>query len=770
MVDRAPLWILLLAATSLASCARSGSSSAALASSAATSTSAAPEAISPNSPMQPAPTAIEPELPAPVAGPWRESIRLGKLREAATSLDALDESERTRADMRLLRAKLASQLGDHQTTVKQLDGLELPLVAARIEKLRAESALEVGPYELAASYYAAGTNARALSLAALAFERAGRPDDARRALDKAIAQAKGSAEVRARAQRMRLAEVAGARDAAVTDARWIFLRAPESAESKAALDVLSRLDASWHPTVAERLTRLDKLAASGKTSEARAEIAALWAMRGKGKDADPQKLLRAKGNALYKLRQYAEAAETLAQVARNKGTAEDEFLAARALSRANRDDEAIRAYRALIKRYPKSAQADEAAFLTARLLMLTGKLDEAAVAYGKYLKTGRKNRQIAALELSLVQMSQKQYSRARAGFAGLARAERNGAEAARLRELEGLAALRAGDVEGAKSLFIDVIRAQPLSWPALLAQARLTQLKAPLPPLIEPAEGSALAPLSVKLPKESEFLHSIGLEEDAEDALRSYERELLLSHGSRGYEAQCAAYGQLEIATRRYRIGQDHAKLELVMKAPGDANRWAWDCLYPRPYEALVQDAEARQELPRGLVHAIMRQESGFAPEVVSPALAVGLLQLLPQTARELSSRAGLDFEDGSLVRPAVNIELGSRYLAMLLKMWKGNLPLAIASYNAGPNAISRWLEHAGSTDIELFVARIPYAETRGYVSRVMGNLARYAYLEGGASALPPLSLEIDTSMRATHDAFLACSMAPRAMRVGKSA
>ena len=149
-----------------------------------------------------------------------------------------------------------------------------------------------------------------------------------------------------------------------------------------------------------------------------------------------------------------------------------------------------------------------------------------------------------------------------------------------------------------------------------------------------------------------------------------------------------------------------------------------------------------------------MRQESAFDIDVVSPANAVGLMQLLPTTAREVSTRAGSVFEEDSLTRPIANVDLGARYLGILMKTWKGSLPLAIASYNAGPKAVSRWLEGAPGVEIDVFVARIPYGETRTYVSRVMGNLARYRYLLSGVSGLTKLTLGVDGALRAEETSF----------------
>jgi soluble lytic murein transglycosylase len=716
----------------------------------APSASAALGAADPPAEESAAPAA---SAPPPVAtGPWRDAVAGLRWKEAAELIDALPEADRHRPEIRLVRARVAAMLKDPRAAFSQLDGLDLPIAADEIAAWRAEAALEAGPFEQAAAHFAAKAGSKAQLRSGQAWERAGKLDEARRAYDRAVSQAKGPAgEAAARGARARVLEALGQRQAAFVDARWVYLQAPESAAGREIAPALARLDPAWKASGPEQLARAEKLAAAGLGTEAIAALDAAPAAPSAPSDAE---LLHARGMAFYKLRRYPEASEALEKSAKKTGSLDDSFHAARALSRANRDDEAIRAYRAFVKEHPKHALSEEASFLAARLLMLLGRADEAATAYGSYLKKNRngKHHDAAVYELGLVLMTQKQYGKARATFGTLARHEEQRPEAARLRELEGVAAMRAGDEAGAREIFAQVIRSQPLSWPAQMARSRLEQMKAPLPPLLDPADPVVPVPLEVKLPPDVAFFHRLGLDEEAEDRLRPQERSLSGSFGGRGVEALCQAYGQLDLATRRYRVGQDQVRIELVQREAGASNRWAWECLYPAPYRDAVQEAEKREGLPAGLIHAVMRQESSFDPDVVSPALAVGLMQLLPGTARELAQRTGAPYEEGSLTRPDRNIDLGARYLAMLLKQWKGNVPLAVASYNAGPRAVSRWLEFAGSTEIDLWVARIPYAETRTYVGRVLGNMARYAHLAGTTPAALPLAL--DTTMRAEGDAF----------------
>jgi soluble lytic murein transglycosylase len=160
-----------------------------------------------------------------------------------------------------------------------------------------------------------------------------------------------------------------------------------------------------------------------------------------------------------------------------------------------------------------------------------------------------------------------------------------------------------------------------------------------------------------------------------------------------------------------------------------------------------VHDIEAREALPKGLIYAVMRQESAFDPDAVSGARAVGLLQLMPETARRLAAEVGTPFDERRLRAPAVNLDLGGRYLAKMLHAFNGSVPMAAAAYNAGPRAVRRWLERMKGLDADLWVAMIPFEETRVYVSKVMSNLARYAYLEGGESALPTMDLGLPANL-----------------------
>ncbi len=128
--------------------------------------------------------------------------------------------------------------------------------------------------------------------------------------------------------------------------------------------------------------------------------------------------------------------------------------------------------------------------------------------------------------------------------------------------------------------------------------------------------------------------------------------------------------------------------------------------------------------VPTSLVLGIMRQESSFDPKTVSPAGAHGLMQVMPQTAAELF-RAD-HRSPGPLSDPAINMRLGTEYLAQLLNQFAGNVTYAVAAYDAGPHRVQEWITAPDEDTID-WIEAIPFAETRSYVQRVLENTEVYA-------------------------------------------
>jgi soluble lytic murein transglycosylase len=149
--------------------------------------------------------------------------------------------------------------------------------------------------------------------------------------------------------------------------------------------------------------------------------------------------------------------------------------------------------------------------------------------------------------------------------------------------------------------------------------------------------------------------------------------------------------------------------------------------------------------IERALALAVTRQESAFYSGAISPSGALGLMQLMPGTAREVAGKVGVPYVQTKLTSdPAYNVSLGTQYLGDMLQKFGGSYELALAAYNAGPGRVSRWLEsigdpRGGKIDMVDWIEMIPIRETRNYVQRIMEGVGVYRdRLNGPFRTLPP--------------------------------
>jgi len=187
------------------------------------------------------------------------------------------------------------------------------------------------------------------------------------------------------------------------------------------------------------------------------------------------------------------------------------------------------------------------------------------------------------------------------------------------------------------------------------------------------------------------------------------------------------------------------------------AHRWAWhpqaiatvaradywddlELRFPLAYRDEVMNGARASALDPAWVYAVIRQESAFRPAARSPVGALGLMQIMPATGREMAQAAPDPTGDPlDLTQPETNLRLGTRYLQKVLERLQGNPVLATAAYNAGPNKVARWLPIGASVPADLWAETIPYQETRSYVQRVLEYAAIYARRLGAPEPAPPL-------------------------------
>lgn len=205
-------------------------------------------------------------------------------------------------------------------------------------------------------------------------------------------------------------------------------------------------------------------------------------------------------------------------------------------------------------------------------------------------------------------------------------------------------------------------------------------------------------------------------------------------------------------ANREWQVLTDGLSPVALQQAALIAHQWGWhfqaiitlassdywddlDIRYPLLYQDLVARYAKRNTLDPAYVLAIIRTESLFMPDARSPANAVGLMQLLPATARQVARKIGVPRPSiDDLQQPELNVPLGTAYLREQLDRFDNNLALASAAYNAGPHRVSRWLkevDHPVAADV--WVENIPYTETRNYVQRAMSHMTVFQVRMGGA-------------------------------------
>ena len=160
----------------------------------------------------------------------------------------------------------------------------------------------------------------------------------------------------------------------------------------------------------------------------------------------------------------------------------------------------------------------------------------------------------------------------------------------------------------------------------------------------------------------------------------------------------------------------------------------SWDDLalrFPLRHAALVSEYGQKRQLEPARIMAIMRSESAFVTDARSGAGALGLMQLMPATARETAQQIGLKYKSSrALYEPRTNIALGSAYLTRVIRRFGGSFVMASAAYNAGPHRVKRW-QKAACIPAAIWIDTIPFTETRRYVRRALFYTAIYQWRMG---------------------------------------
>jgi len=495
--------------------------------------------------------------------------------------------------------------------------------------------------------------------------------------------------------------------------------APSDAASVAALERLGPLLGSKLLAPADWVARGEALYAARDNEAALAayDRALADGIAGKRRRA----VERQRGFTLFRLRRYPEASAVFDALPDDPET---RFWRARCYARRGEIARSIAAFEQLGR--GRSSFALRSRFLAGTLLDGEGDAARAEAHFRAVADRSRsaRRRQAAGWRLGWTAYRTGRFAQAEDHFARLAADVRDPIDRLRSRYWRARTQKELGKAEYEQELTALALE-YPFTYYGVQATAALgDRLPERLP---EPREASDP---EVSFDELELLRLRVLLEADLSDEAVSEIRRL--SRRSRGLG------DRLEIARLYAEAGDFHGSQRTVLDvnlerlargpAPGREELWwyAWPWAFPAPLER----ATAADGVEPALVLAVMREESGYRPAVVSPVGARGLLQIMPATGGRLAADLGSPtFDPAELFRPETNIRFGTHYLGQLLGEFDGNHAAAIASYNAGPNAVSRWLRENAGLESDEWIEAIPYNQTRSYVKRVLRSLHAYRVL-----------------------------------------
>ncbi len=399
------------------------------------------------------------------------------------------------------------------------------------------------------------------------------------------------------------------------------------------------------------------------------------------------------------------------------------FFLAEAYVRADDDRRAADAYRSLRRDFPGWVLAARAAVAEARALIRMRELAAArAVLDGATRDVSGCGLEMQALWLqALASLMGSERSRAEGPLEKAARLLDAGdgvlfGLAERVRYFLGVVLWEAGRQQEGVQEMRRVARGYPHSYYGVLAVMRLREWGEEwAPPSGVSRADRSVGPL---------LLWRLGDRATAVAEMKARAHRGRLHEGDLKVLSAMLAQGRperLAMAAQRYLRGW-----------PGEGEQWLFEAAYPRPFQDLVEEAARETGVDKALLHAVMRAESGFRASARSPAGAVGLMQVMPTTARVIARRL---LGDERLARrlwsPQVNVRLGARYLAELETHFRGHPALVLAGYNAGAGAARRFYERLRDLPTDVFVEAIPFSQTRAYLKRVIGLAAGYRAVAG---------------------------------------
>jgi len=491
--------------------------------------------------------------------------------------------------------------------------------------------------------------------------------------------------------------------------------APEASEAERELEQLERVRGQALRSADRYRRRGDVLFRNRHNEQALAAYEHALAL-GTLNAAGRRRAERQRAETLFRLRRYSEAVEAYAALPQD---ADARISRARAVARSGNAAGAARELERIAEQV-RGQQGAYAKLLAALLWEDEGETQHAQALFAALTGTGYATS--ALWRLGWQAYREGRYEQARSYLQQLAQRSPDALGALQARYWDARAAERAGSPDAAER-FGELAREFPLSYYGWRASERAAQGPSRTERWTPEPGEVALSPRQLERPR---ILLEAGLDEAA---LEELDRLFVRAKGLEDRLALAELYANAGDFHRPQRLVVD-AYQETLARGPAPGPLELWWHAWPAPFQEAVQGAtRERQGLRPELVYAIMREESGYRPDVLSVAGARGLLQLMPETAERVARREALpEFQPEDLFLPQVNIQLGAAYLAELLRQFGGRPSATIGSYNAGPHRVVRWLD-GNALDDDEWVEAIPYEQTRNYVKRVLRSVHAYRVL-----------------------------------------
>ncbi len=692
--------------------------------------------------------------PPPGLGPAVSAVREERFQDAVDVLAALDPTtlpEASRPARDLLLGYCLGEAGEGDAAYGRLEAAAtaFPSIGDILHYRAALAALDAGEPQRARQSLdrlLARPTSRlvpaALRLGARVAEEAGDRATALVALDRYLATDAGKQDVEALFDKARLQEAQGAyREAQVTYQR-VWENHPSDDLADEAVRAQRRM--ARHAPIPRAggaaLYARARRAARGYHHEEVIRSVHLLARRA----PDFPKMDRAElllGRAEFHLRRYARAAATFRRAAarfpNSSLVPEYRFREAEARLRVREVSRATRLTETLVHRYPKSRYTGRALYMIGKHHHLRGRPEAARrwLARLVQLQPRGASTDAACWRLGWIAYQEEEWETARRWFTTLV--ERFGHTSHRRVEAlywAGRCAERLGDRAGAIDLYRRTVAPNRWDYFAQAAMARLAglgttsetafRLVARNTPLAEPLPTRELA--------RARLLVSLGLDKLARDELADLLRHGTLKRAERlPYIVLLSELGDHQVSLRALHRNYGGA----LIRGEQDLPLAFWRAAYPLPRRRLLETEAKQYHIDPYLLAALITQESGHDPKAYSPAGAHGLMQLLWSTARRMAREVHFPLrERKELFDPAVNLRLGSRYLADLLERFDGDTAAALAAYNAGERRVESWRDQ-GPRETPEFIATVPFRETQRYVEQVLSHHRAYQAIYGGGEA-----------------------------------